>query len=206
MSTAPILIASCSPRKGGNSDCAASLIARTLPGPSQILRVADASVRPCIACGVCDSMPGRCTQDGYTVQPTFPSAPLPPMDGAKTLFAAMAAGPVSFIVSPIYFYHIPAQAKAWVDRAQRFWAMKGETPLKGKAMACVFIAARSQGERLFEGAEISLRWMAKTLGMEWCEPLRLYGLEGPSALADSQELQANVCYYTARVLGGLHSS
>lgn len=205
MTSAPILIASCSPRKGGNCDFASSLIARTLPGPSQLMRVADMSVRPCNACGVCDSMPGRCTLDGYTVQPTVPSAPLPPADGAKALFAALAAGPVSFIVLPVYFYHIPAQAKAWVDRTQRWWTANGDTPARGKSMACVFVSGRSKGDKLFEGAERTMRWMAKTLGMEWCEPLHLMGLDGSSALADSLEMQAEVCYYTARVMGRVHA-
>lgn len=203
MSESPVLIASCSPRKGGNCDFAASLIARTLPVSSSIVRVADAHVRPCIACGVCDSMPGRCTQDGPTVLPSSPNAALPPRDGAKGLFAAMTLAPVTFIVAPIYYYHIPAQAKAWVDRTQRFWAMQGESPARGKAMACVLIGARTRGDRLFEGAELTLRWMARTMGMEWLEPLELYGLEGPSALADSAETQASVCYYAARVFGGL---
>ena len=127
---------------------------------------------------------------------------MPMRDGAKALFASMTLAPVTFIVAPIYYYHIPAQAKAWVDRTQRFWAMRGESPAKGKGMACIFVAARERGDMLFDGAERSLRWMAKTLGMEWLEPLELYGLEHASALADSVEKQAAVCSYVARVFGG----
>ena len=203
MSSAPVFIASCSPRKGGNCDFAASLVERTLPVRSSIVRVADANVRPCNACGVCDSMPGRCTLDGPTVLPSSASVQLPPKDGAKALFAAMTLAPVTFIVAPIYYYHIPAQAKAWVDRTQRFWAMNGESPAKGRAMACILIAARPRGDMLFDGAERSLRWMAKTLGMEWLDPLELYGLEYASALADSVEKQADICSYAARVFGSL---
>ena len=66
-----------------------------------------------------------------------------------------------------------------------------------------FISGRTNGERLFEGAELTMRWMARTLGMEWLEPLHLRGLEVSSALADSPELQASVSYYTAKVLAGL---
>lgn len=204
MSGAPVFIASCSPRKGGNCDFAASLVARTLPVSSTVQRVADAGVRPCNACGVCDSMPGRCTLDGPTVLPSSSgSSQLPQRDGAKALFAAMTLAPVTFIITPIYYYHIPAQAKAWVDRTQRFWAMNGESPAKGKAMSCILIGARPRGDRLFEGAERTLRWMARTLGMEWLEPLELYGLEQASALADSVEKQADVCEYAARIFGGL---
>lgn len=203
MTSAPVFIASCSPRKGGNCDFAAALIERTLPVASSVARVADVGVRPCNACGVCDSMPGRCTLDGPTVLSSNPNAQMPAMDGAKALFAAMSRAPVTFIVTPIYYYHIPAQAKAWVDRTQRFWALNGESPAKGKAMACVLIGARPRGDMLFEGAERSLRWMAKTLGMEWLEPLELYGLEHTRALADSVEKQASVCSYAARTFGSL---
>ncbi|WP_458399285.1 flavodoxin family protein [Mailhella sp.] len=203
MSSAPVFIASCSPRKGGNCDFASSLVARTLPVSTSVIRVADANVRPCNACGVCDSMPGRCTLDGPTVLPSSAGVQVPMRDGAKALFASMTLAPVTFVVAPIYYYHIPAQAKAWVDRSQRFWAMKGESPAKGKGMACILVAARERGDMLFDGAERSLRWMAKTLGMEWLEPLELYGLEHASALADSVEKQAAVCSYAARVFGGL---
>jgi len=202
MSSAPVFIASCSPRKGGNCDFASSLVARTLPVATSVIRVADANVRPCNACGVCDSMPGRCTLDGPTVLPSSAGVQMPMRDGAKALFASMTLAPVTFIVAPIYYYHIPAQAKAWVDRTQRFWAMRGESPAKGKGMACILVAAREKGDMLFDGAERSLRWMAKTLGMEWLEPLELYGLEHASALADSVEKQAAVCSYAARVFGG----
>lgn len=203
MATAPVFIASCSPRKGGNCDYASSLVERTLPVSASVIRVADAHVRPCSSCGVCDSMPGRCTLDGPTVLPSSVTTQPPLTDGAKALFAAMASAPVTFVVAPIYYYHIPAQAKAWVDRTQRFWALNGETPAKGRAMACIFIAARQQGEMLFDGAERTLRWMARTMGMEWLEPLRLYGLENASALADSVEKQAEICSYTARVCGSI---
>ena len=56
---------------------------------------------------------------------------------------------------------------------------------------------------LFDGAERSLRWMAKSLGMEWLEPLRIYGLEHASALADSVEKLAEICSYTARIFGSI---
>ena len=61
--SAPVFIASCSPRKGGNCDFAAALVARTLPVASSVVRVADSCVRPCNACGVCDSC--RLRKEGF---------------------------------------------------------------------------------------------------------------------------------------------
>ena len=103
-------IAACSPRRGGNSDCAAETVRLALPVPALTARVADAGVRPCVSCGHCLSHPGECALDGAR-------------DGAAALFSHAAAAHLTLIVSPIYFYHLPAQAKAWIDRSQRWWAL-----------------------------------------------------------------------------------
>ena len=116
-------LAACSPRRGGNSDFAASLLQQALPGRSTLRRVADCGVRPCISCGFCGENPGRCALDG-------------PEDGAAALFDEMLRARFCIVVSPVYFYHIPAQAKAWVDRAQRFWAC-AERPGKGGILSAV---------------------------------------------------------------------
>ena len=175
---APVFLASCSPRRHGNSDFAAALMQRSLGVPCAAFRVADMGVRPCVSCGVCGERPGVCPLDE-------------PGDGARELFGAMCAAPLSIIVSPVYFYHVPAQAKAWMDRAQRFWA-GGEKPGQGRALTALLFGARPRGEKLFEGAERSLRYMALALGLEWVEPLRLYGLDGPGDLAGSGTACAQV--------------
>ena len=182
-----ILLVACSPRRGGNSDEASRLLHEALPGRSLVLRVTDLDVRPCSSCGFCNVHPGFCSLDG-------------PGDGAKVLFEAMFRARVCVMVSPVYFYHLPAQAKAFVDRAQRFWVC-GEKPGRGRVLSAVLFGARPRGEKLFEGAERTLRYMALALGMEWCEPLRLYGLDGPDALAQSSMHREKLLEY-AGVLGG----
>ncbi|WP_273523758.1 flavodoxin family protein [Mailhella massiliensis] len=180
-------LAACSPRRGGNSDFAASLLQQALPGRSTLRRVADCGVRPCISCGFCGENPGRCALDG-------------PEDGAAALFDEMLRARFCIVVSPVYFYHIPAQAKAWVDRAQRFWAC-AERPGKGGILSAVLFGARPRGEKLFEGAERTLRYMALTLGMQWRAPLCLYGLDGPYELAGSEQSRERIREY-ARTFAG----
>lgn len=172
---APVFLVSCSPRKGGNGDSISSLISSALPGKVRVKRVADENVRPCISCGFCAEHPGACALDD-------------PKDGAMSLFRDLCRARVGVIVSPVYFYHLPAQAKAWVDRAQCFWA--GESrPGAGQPVTAVLYGARLRGEKLFEGAERTLRYMALSLGLSWTEPLRLYGLDGPQDLAQNPEAQ-----------------
>lgn len=174
------LIAACSPRRRGNSDLAAGLVAEGLGMPSSCVRVADASVSPCQSCGACALSPGSCILDV-------------PGDGAARLYGSVFASPLTVVISPIYFYHLPAQAKAWMDRAQRWWMAKPEDrPGCGRTMAALLVAARPRGERLFEGAERSLRFLASSLGMTWGGSLCLYGLDGPGDLAADAEKQARI--------------
>ena len=169
----PVFLVACSPRRDGNSDAAVSLLRSFLPAEGQVCRVADAHVRPCVSCGYCNTHPGCCSLDGSG-------------DGAQKLFQALCGASLGIIVSPVYFYHLPAQAKAWVDRSQRFWNCT-EKPGNGHAMTAVLFGARTRGDKLFEGAERTLRYMALALGLQWVEPLRLYGLEEPGDLVKSAE-------------------
>ncbi len=173
MPSAPVLIAACSPRKNGNSDCAARILQESLSMPSLISRVADAGIRPCLSCGHCRDHPGTCPLDASG-------------DGAGQLFSLLGQASLGIVVSPVYFYHLPAQAKAWIDRCQRFWFWDpGKKPLGTTVLTAVLLAARPSGEKLFEGAERTLRYMARVCGMDWIPALCLYGLDGPGALAGS---------------------
>lgn len=179
--TAPVFLVSCSPRRGGNSDFAVSLMQRSMKVPCMTRRIADEGVRPCVSCGQCLARPGTCSLDT-------------PGDGAKALFDGMCAAPVSVLVCPVYFYHVPAQAKAWIDRAQRFWACR-DKPGQGRVVTAVLFGARLRGEKLFEGAERTFRYMALALGLTWTEPLRLYGLDGPRDLENSAEACARIASF-----------
>ena len=189
--TEPVFLASCSPRRGGNSDTAVRLMRQGLGVPCVEYRVADKGIRPCSSCGFCDAHPGLCSLDV-------------PGDGARELFDAMCRAPLSILVSPVYFYHLPAQAKAWIDRTQRFWSCRTK-PGEGRPVTAVLFGARPRGDKLFEGAERTLRYMALALGLEWTEPLRLYGLDGPHDLAAGAEASERVLDFAGRLSRGVLS-
>ena len=175
-----VFIVACSPRKGGNSDAAAEAARLSLPVPANIVRVADAAVAPCQSCGYCLLHPGQCAIDGQG-------------DGAAEIFERMAGASLTIAVCPVYFYHVPAQAKAWIDRSQRYWALPAcRKPAKGKAMTAIFVAARQNGEKLFDGASLTLRYMAQNMGMEWIPPLCLRGADGNDSLKGNANALARI--------------
>ncbi|MBP3730192.1 MAG: NAD(P)H-dependent oxidoreductase [Mailhella sp.] len=187
-----VFIAACSPRSGGNSDYAASMLQHFFSGASHVLRVADIPLHPCSSCGHCAVHPGICSSKG---------------DGAPELFAHVARARLTIMVSPVYFYHLPAQAKAWVDRTQAFWNLpEADKPAAGNFFAAVLIGARPRGAKLFEGADLTLRYMAQALGMEWIQPLALYGLDGRDALKNNAQAQRQIREFAenaGRVSGAL---
>lgn len=188
MSNGNALVLACSPRRGGNTDTAAALVAAALASPAgdhgrtpdEIRRVADLDIGPCLACDACAASPGSCART----------------DAALPLLAALAAAPAACLVSPIYFYHLPAQAKALVDRAQAFWHLPpGRKPGGGRRLGVVLLGARPRGEHLFTGALLTLRYTAQALGLVLADPLLLYGLDGPGALRGRPDLAARVTEY-----------
>lgn len=122
------------------------------------------------------------------------------LDETNRLLSALCAPspelPVSVIVSPIHFYHLPARLKALLDRSQYSWHLPpGEKPGRDAKLAVVLLAARRRGARLFEGSLLTLRYVASALGLELVEPLTLYGLDAPDALSRDGEAQARVREY-----------
>ena len=130
-----------SPRANGTTHSMARLIAGGLSGggPVEEIALQEKHIRPCRGCQSCDAAPHVC--------------PLARTDDAEAVFAAIAAADVVLWTSPVYFYGLPAQAKALVDRSQRIWAgvEAGRPAGKGPLVLAALATARPRGEQLFTG-------------------------------------------------------
>ena len=99
-----------SPRANGTTHTVARLIAGGLScgGAVEEIALRKSTSAPAGAARDCAAAPHAC--------------PLARTDDAEAVFAAIAAADVVLWTSPVYFYGLPAQAKALVDRSQRIWA------------------------------------------------------------------------------------
>ncbi|MCH5277811.1 MAG: NAD(P)H-dependent oxidoreductase [Desulfovibrionaceae bacterium] len=185
MKTGRCLVLACSPRRGGNTDTAAKLLADALSrshdeGSVDIRRITEPAPGPCRACDACAAAPGSCVQH----------------DAALPLLRDMAAASAACLISPIYFYHVPAQAKALMDRAQAFWHLPPELrPGAGRRLGVILLGARPRGDKLFSGALLSIRYMAEALGMGMADPLLLHGLDSADALRRRPDMGERVTEY-----------
>lgn len=163
-----IVVFACSPRYGGNTDSAVRFIDEIFERQKKhrvVIYLRDFLILPCNGCGACEN--GTCVLNGKDC-------------AEKLFFLLQNAGQVVFF-SPIYFYHLPASFKAFIDRSQSyFWknpdiASHLSRPAR-KAWAGLW-GGRRQGEKLFGGAELSLRYFLRIFGFELEPPLLLYGVD-----------------------------
>ncbi len=108
---APVVLGlAASPRRQGNSE---ALLDAFLEGAedngacSQKLAVSALRVAPCLGCH-------RCRDTGECIQ----------KDGYQTARDAAMRADVVALATPVYFWNLPAQTKAFVDRHQSLWAYR----------------------------------------------------------------------------------
>lgn len=190
--TSPLVLA-CGPRKGGNSDLAARLMAEGLESAGaspELVFLREREVIPCRGCQACGEAPG------------FACA-LMKRDRAEDLFRQVLTAPALFFASPIYFYHVPALFKGFIDRAQRYYAARvsGDpvlNSLSGRPAHVLLVAGRPRGERLFDGTLITMKYFLWPFGAVLAGDHRLYGVDGQDDLRNDGKASDAVREFAAR--------
>ena len=200
---------------------------------SQTVMLREYTVLPCIGCDACrrairaplesDPGPETALYDQARVKALFGQTedglgdglprlgcPLAAKEHSAPLLNFLAEAPALCLASPIYFYHLPALLKALLDRTQPFWHLNdmGIDCFRGGERTChvILIGARPQGKRLFEGSLLTLKYALAALRIKLAEPLLLYGLDQPSALADDSRARKRVLEYAKQAAGKRHTS
>lgn len=175
-------IFSCSPRSGGNSDTAAAFFRdgiRKAGGLSQLFYLRDFTIHPCQGCM-------RCGQDRRG------ECYLAVQDQSAPLFQALLSAPCIFISAPVYFYHLPAQFKAWIDRSQSYYLRREHNDpimkaLPSRPAVISLVAGRHHGKRLFEGALLTLQYFLSTFNFQIQESHTFRGIDAAEDLRSRSE-------------------
>jgi multimeric flavodoxin WrbA len=150
-----------SPRAGGNSERLLDACLEFAAGAGATvdkIRLSEATIAPCRACESCHAA-GRCRIH----------------DDMTALYRLLWRADVTILAAPIYFYGLPAQAKAMVDRCQALWARKkllGRRRPRGRGVLLAVGATR--GARLFDGATLTAKYWMDTF-YTTLAATRLYG-------------------------------
>jgi len=148
-----------SPRKKGNSEILTEAVlegVKQAGGSPEIIRLCDLKISPCISCGGCDKT-GKCVVE----------------DDMTPLYDKIITIDKIIVASPIFFYGITAQTKAFIDRTQALWNRKRLLQKKGEWLENperrgFFISvAATRGARIFEGAVLTMKYGFDAMGINY---------------------------------------
>ena len=173
-----ILLVQASPHARGTTSALTQTLAESLV-PScrgRILDLSSLHMEGCTHCGRCRRAPFSCV--------------LAKEDACEAVFAALRAAKAVVWVSPVYFYGLPAQAKALVDRSQRFFEHPQKLSHPAPRMLTFFVAGRPRGAQLFTGSHLALKYFCQSLGLNLVCACGLRGLERDSGVTPSVQAEA----------------
>jgi len=166
-----------SPRRGGNSSILLDWVLEGIEekgGQVTRLYVRDLEISPCTGCDGCQ-VAGECVV----------------RDDMDRVITLLLDSDHLVVATPVYFYHLPAQLKALVDRFQPLWVrrvlLKKGPPERGKLLLVGVGATR--GERLFDGILLTMKCVAPFLGLELADPLLVRGVNAVGAVRDVRGLK-----------------
>ncbi len=182
-----------SPRKNGNSETMARTVAAALSqydgNTVEFVRLNKMDITPCQGCGGCNKTGVCIVKDDMTrlYEKT---------DGADRLF----------LVSPVYFYALTAQIKAYIDRCQARWARKyllGQEFRKGEQRTGHLLScAATAGEKLFDGPILAVQCLFDTLDLQYSQPLLIKSVEPRDAVQKLPE-KLTICHqYGENIVSG----
>ncbi len=181
-----ILAINGSPRRGGNTDLLLGEFVRggrESGAEVEVIFLRELKISPCLEIYACKEN-GEC--------------PIP--DDMRGIYPKLVEADVVAVASPIFFYGVTAQTKAFIDRCQALWARKyilkkpiaaGKPRRRG-----VFLAiGGSKGSKIFEGVLLTMKYFFDALDVVFSRSL-LYRsvdakgqiLEHPTALQEAYEL------------------
>lgn len=173
-----------SPRIGGNTDL---LLDKALDGAQsqgagvEKIMVSKLDINPCLECY-------GCLEKGHCVQ----------HDDMDDIYTKLLEFDAIIVASPMFFYGIPSQLKALIDRCQALWVRKyvlKQKPSDSMRKGIFIGVGATKGEKLFDGAKMVMNYFFETINVDYADELLVRGvdqsgeIEGhPTALSDAFEL------------------
>jgi len=161
-----------SPRKKGNSSILLPSFlaeAERLGAHTHSLEVAQKKIHPCLGCG-------HCEKQGFCVI----------KDDMTDVYALLRRADLIVMATPIFFYNVPAQLKALIDRSQTLWSRRYVHKLNdpGQKWRAGFLLAvgATKGKNLFEGVTLTARYFFDAVGARYDGSLTFWQIEEAGAI------------------------
>ena len=156
-----------SPRKGNTCFLLSEFMcaAEKLGAAVVAVDVQEKNILPCTECRVCETC-GFCPIDD---------------DMTAEVYMLLREADVVVMASPVFFYSVPAQLKALIDRSQVLWARRYRLGLEdpGRRWRKGFLLSlgATRGKRLFDGIRLTAEYFFDAVGARFAGELVYRGIE-----------------------------
>ena len=169
-----------SPRRKGNSDV---LLDKALEGAESAgaeitkLYARDLKMSGCIECGGCDKT-GKCVVK----------------DDMQGVYPMLESADAIILSAPIFFYGVPSQAKAVIDRGQACWRKRMITKTKEQrktydsGKGYLIAVGATSGKTLFDGTILTAKYFYDALDMSYEGELLVRKVDKKGAILEHPEL------------------
>ena len=183
-----------SPRKKGNSDQLLAMFMEALHqrgAHTQTIQVVRRHIEPCKELTVCERK-GYCPIDD---------------DMGREIYGLLRQADIIVAAAPIFFYNVPAQLKALIDRCQTLWARKYALKLKdpGHAVRRGFLlgVGATRGKQLFDGMHLTAKYFFDAAAADYAGSLTFHGVEGRGDILKQPDLEEQVSRAADQLMDGL---
>jgi multimeric flavodoxin WrbA/protein-tyrosine-phosphatase len=112
------------------------------------------------------------------------------------IYARIKNADIVVLAAPVFFYNVPAQIKALIDRCQMFWGRKYKLKLKdpnsnlrkGFLLSC----GASGGKKLFEGSKLTAKIFFDALSVKYEGSLTYMHIEDPGQMVSHPTVKQDV--------------
>ncbi|WP_026892412.1 flavodoxin family protein [Lacrimispora aerotolerans] len=165
-----VLVVTGSPRRNGNTEIMADTFAQSAKAAGHDVTVRNLStlkVGPCLACQYCFTHDGVCVQT----------------DDMSHLLKDIEETDMLVLASPIYWFDVSAQTKAFVDRMYAF-------AKKGFRIRSIAMLLNSGGDNVYDAAEAQLNAICSYLKWENKGVIKISGMTEKGSMNHTDRLDS----------------
>jgi len=145
--------------------------AEDLGAVTQTIEVCRKSIEPCKEITACERK-GICPIED---------------DMDPEVYPLLREADVVVTATPIFFYNVPAQLKALIDRSQTLWArkyrLKLTDPRRKWRRGFLLALGATRGKNLFEGLDLTVKYFYDAVGASYVGSLTYRQIENPGDMA-----------------------
>lgn len=189
-----LLIVLGSPRKNGNSEILAQHVAKGMEeggGTVEYIRLAGLTLSPCQGCGGCEKT-GECVIK----------------DDMGAIYERADAADRILVASPVYFYALTAQTKAFIDRFQARWSRRylldDRFRMDEQRKGYLLSVAATKGAKVFDCSLLTMRYFFEAMDMTFADSFLLKGVDQRGAVRNLPEELARAEAFGRDIATGAH--